>query len=91
MSYRVFVPVNPCENDQFNLMAQYAMWWNVHSDYNEGYRATDVLWEWMRNHSIEVYEWHIEFTDEDEPDHQDGATFVFGNRLAALLFKLTWA
>lgn len=90
MTYDVFVPANPDEDDQFDPCAQYAMWWNVHSDYNEGYRATDVLWEWFRNHAIECYEWSISHVDEHETHYREGATFQFEKLEAARQFALAW-
>ena len=51
MEHRVFIPEKL--DELYSYKANHPFFWNVHSDMNEGYRATDAMWAWVRQNGIE--------------------------------------
>ena len=84
---------------QYEPDADEALYWNVHSTYNDGYKPTDTLWEWFREHRVDVEDWDTEDILGPKPQHDYldldgdiiGLRFTFANPDHATLFKLTWA
>lgn len=79
------------KEDHYDPSGPGVVWWNLASDYNEGYRATDGFWEWINQQGVEVDEWDIIQDYDDGNDVVPGqVVFAFKDPAIATLFKLTW-
>lgn len=89
--HKVFVPRNPCGDYHYEPGAQYPMYWNVASTYNDGWRATDVMWRWFQDYRIECYEWDLIAVKDPNGGVLDaGVLFAFTHLRHAQLFKIKW-
>lgn len=88
MEHRVFIPEKL--DELYSYKANHPFFWNVHSDMNEGYRATETMWEWVRQNGIEVEDWGMEDHVPEDILKGGGVVFVFKHLPHAVLFKLTW-